>query len=121
MQSFFGWQGEGKKKKKNRKKKKGKNSEEEAPSEGKAGEGASADPQAGLPVGPSLEGAHEGEGEFGEAKREELKKKLLANEMTPEEMDALFGNFEEDEEELDEEAAKELAMFSARLGLGGGV
>jgi len=57
------------------------------------------------------------DGEFGEAKREELKKKLLANEMTPEEMDALFGNFEDDDE-MDEEQEQELAMFSARLGLG---
>lgn len=53
--------------------------------------------------------------DYGEAKREALKKKMAV--MTPEEMDAIFGNVEE-EDELDEEAEAELAMFSAKLGLG---
>ena len=62
------------------------------------------------------EGIDNKEGDDYSAKREALKKQLLSGEMTPEQMDALFGDNEE-EEELDEEAEMELAMFSARLGL----
>ena len=98
----------GKKKKNKNKKKKGKGEEELAPgsTDTKPREGDTDTKKS-----PNKEDA----AEFGEAKREELKKKLA--EMTPEEMDALFNH--DDEEEMDEEAEMELAMFSAKLGLGG--